>query len=276
MNAIELLKSQHEEVKALFKKIESAMGSSQALGEKVRAISDRMRGRAQKGDSVADMVRELTSKLVAHSVIEKEIFYPAYARAIELDSDLFEAIEEHGVIEFELQKMHTTGANDPAFSARISVLKELIEHHVSEEESEVLKTAAKKIDKSELDSLGEKMLARFEAVLAGDYEQELVRGVKQALPPLRSARQGATVTSLASRRSAGKRASKPAGRSASAKRAGRSSRKSSSSVKGRSKSARSATPSASARGKRQAQGSKAPSSKPAGRGGAKKPMRRAA
>ena len=78
--ATELLKSQHDEVKALFKKIEKAST------------------RAQK----TKLFEEMASKLVGHDAIEREIFYPACEKGMGMVDLLGEALVEHGVVEFSL------------------------------------------------------------------------------------------------------------------------------------------------------------------------------
>src|SRR5882724_6363441 len=109
--AIDLLKGQHEEVKALFKKIEKASA------------------RAQK----TKLFDELAGKLVGHDAIEREIFYPACERGMGMTDLLGEALVEHGVVEFSLyQADQARQAKD--FSFKCQVLSEIVEHHVKEEE----------------------------------------------------------------------------------------------------------------------------------------------
>ena len=191
MNAIELLKAQHEEVKELFEKIKKA---AEAEGSKKQEATG--------------LVDQLVRKLVGHAVIEEEIFYPAYAKAVGLEDELFEAYEEHGVAEFELQKLRLTKLDDPALAARVDVTKELIEHHVEEEEKEVFKKASKEMSAEELDELGERMKAKFLEVTSGDYVGELVEALRKVLPPLgrtgRTADVGARVRATAKKGSGSK------------------------------------------------------------------------
>ena len=74
-SATSLLTQQHDEVKALFKRIEGA--SSRAAKVK--------------------LFEELAHNLVAHDAIEREIFYPACERALGMTDLLGEALVEHGV-----------------------------------------------------------------------------------------------------------------------------------------------------------------------------------
>jgi hypothetical protein len=143
MKAIDLLKRQHKEVKALFKKVHSAE-------------DPRMRRR---------LMTEIASRLEGHTAIEEEMFYPAI-RALETrkaEEMVLEAFEEHHVVKLVLAELPRVNPEDERFEAKMTVLSELVEHHVEEEEKEMFKLA-QKLGKDELEDLGERMEARFEAV----------------------------------------------------------------------------------------------------------------
>lgn len=134
MNAIDLLKQQHEKVKKVLTKMsEGAPATSAEL-------------------------RDLADELVAHMVIEEHIFYP---RVKEIMKDMVEeSFEEHAVARFELARLlQATGTEK---KTRAMVLKELVEHHVEEEENEMLPKVKKNIPEEELVRLGAKMQAAFE------------------------------------------------------------------------------------------------------------------
>jgi len=158
MNAIDLLKQQHTEVKDLFSKIES----TDAENEKGR------------------LFRELAAKLVGHDGIEREIFYPACEEALGLTDELGEALVEHGVVEFSLyQADQALGQDD--FDYKVKVLKELLEHHIEEEEKEFFPKVQKALGDEQLDSLGEELLDAFEDTQAEDYHQPLFENLRQVL-----------------------------------------------------------------------------------------------
>lgn len=123
MKATELLKKQHREVKGLFRQVKKA---SDARGRRAG-------------------IDEIASKLEAHMRIEEEIFYPAVQeigtkKAEEL---VPEAYEEHHVVKLVLKELPRVDPKDERFEAKITVLEELIEHHVEEEEEEMFKVAGK-------------------------------------------------------------------------------------------------------------------------------------
>jgi hypothetical protein len=147
MKATSLLQKQHGHVRALFRKLEGKSGDHAAVLE------------------------ELASALAAHMAIEQEIFYPA---AYEADEEIiFESLEEHALAEIALKRLLGTAPDDPSFHARVSATKELIEHHVEEEESELFPKVEKALDEDALKELGERMQARFEEVEAAGYSAVL-------------------------------------------------------------------------------------------------------
>ena len=109
MNAIQLLKDQHKKTKAALEK-------------------------GSKGKLSPTEATKAANELVAHMVIEEHIFYP---RIRELKKDLVsESYEEHTTARFSLARC-LSAKTDDEITARFTVLKELIEHHVKEEEEEM-------------------------------------------------------------------------------------------------------------------------------------------
>jgi iron-sulfur cluster repair protein YtfE (RIC family) len=149
MKATALLKTQHEEVKSLFKQLEQPNGRARAIVEK------------------------LATSLAAHMVIEQELFYPAVLNA---DEDLIlESYEEHAVARFALKRLLKTDPADQAFQAKVTTLKELIDHHVREEEDDLFPKAEKALGDSS-EALCQEMKARFEKSVQSGYERTIGKG----------------------------------------------------------------------------------------------------
>lgn len=144
-DALQLLRSDHAEVKELFDRFEK-------LGEDGP--------REEKGD----IARETCAKLTVHATVEEEIFYPAAREVPDADALLNEAEVEHGTAKELITKIDEMDADDTMFDANFTVLSEYIKHHVKEEEGELFP----KIQKSELDldALGEQMRERKDALMA--------------------------------------------------------------------------------------------------------------
>jgi hemerythrin-like domain-containing protein len=150
MDAIQLLKADHVEMRALLGELESTTS---------RALKKRR-----------ELLVEIEAKLKAHTTIEEEIFYPAFKRAGEKSDDdkmYFEALEEHRAAgDLVLPDLLKTDVGSETFSGRAKVLKELVEHHADEEEKKMFPRAKKLLSKDELASLGERLEQRKEELLA--------------------------------------------------------------------------------------------------------------
>lgn len=151
MDAIKLLKADHAEVRELLASLESTT---------TRAVRKRQQ-----------LITEIEAKLKAHTAIEEEIFYPAFREAGQKSDDdrmYFEALEEHRAAgDLVLPDLLSTDPSSEKFSGRAKVLKELVEHHVKEEEKSMFPRAKKLFSKQELGELGEQMDMRRSELMRG-------------------------------------------------------------------------------------------------------------
>ncbi len=136
MNAIELLKADHEVVAKLFAKVKATEDSDhKAVFQKIKAELD------------------------VHAHIEETIFYPKLQS--EGDKDLvdivLEGIEEHRQAKMFLKELAALSGKNEKFDPKLKVLMEDIEHHVKEEEGEMFPLVKKQFDSKVLDELGAKM-----------------------------------------------------------------------------------------------------------------------
>ena len=138
-DAIALLKADHAEVDALFKKFEKG--------------KDRM-GAQEKGA----LARKICDALTIHAVIEEESFYPTVRPEIG-DEDLMDEAEvEHQSLKELIAKIEAEGPSGEYFDAHVKVLGEYVKHHVKEEHEDMFP----KVRKTDLDlkELGEKLRQR--------------------------------------------------------------------------------------------------------------------
>ena len=146
MDALQLLKDDHEKVKKLLEQGESTAERA----EKTRT----------------ELFAKLKQELAVHERIEEEIFYPAlkgHPRAKEL---VLEAYEEHHVVDTILGELEQTDVSDEKWGAKFTVARENIEHHIEEEEGEMSEQARQVFDTAELEELGERMATLKQATLA--------------------------------------------------------------------------------------------------------------
>lgn len=139
MNAFELLKGDHEKVKGLLEQLDKTT----ERGLKTRE----------------ELFNKVTKELQVHTKIEEEIFYPVLKEAKETHEIVLEAYEEHHVVDQLLAELETTPFDSEEWGAKLTVLKENVEHHIEEEEGEMFKEARKVLSKDQLEELGIQMEA---------------------------------------------------------------------------------------------------------------------
>jgi hemerythrin superfamily protein len=158
MKATDLLEKQHKVVADLFEKIEKSKDDARKK----------------------DLFEELASSLAAHDAIEREIFYPACEKKMGITDLLGEALAEHGVVEFCLHLADEACGKDD-FDYKMTVLKEVVKHHVGEEEKEFFPKVEKALGAALLEELCVKMEARFEEAKAADFRGPLHENLRQVL-----------------------------------------------------------------------------------------------
>ncbi|MBV9960360.1 MAG: hemerythrin domain-containing protein [Acidobacteria bacterium] len=139
MNAIELLKQDHEKVSGIFEKLEPTT----ERGLKTRE----------------ELFTQLKQELDVHAAIEEEIFYPAIKDADETHEITLEAYEEHAVVKRLLKELAAEPKDTEEWKAKLTVLKENVEHHVEEEEGEMFPKARKVLGEDQIEQLGERLEA---------------------------------------------------------------------------------------------------------------------
>jgi len=144
MDAIALLKADHRKVEQLFEKFESARGAEQKQ----------------------HLAEQICTELTVHTIIEEEIFYPACKEKIEDDDLVEEAFVEHDGAKVLVAELEAGSPDEEFYDAKVSVLSEMIKHHVKEEEkrSEGLFAKAREAG-LDMEELGARMKSRKEQLM---------------------------------------------------------------------------------------------------------------
>jgi hemerythrin superfamily protein len=138
-DAIVLLKQDHKEIKALFRKFEAA-------GENAHAT---------KGKLVEQIIEALT----VHTYIENEVMYPEVRTLVpELEEDVLESYEEHHVADVLCTELYGMKADAERFDAKTTVLIENVTHHIDEEEQEWFPKVREALTRTQLQEIGARML----------------------------------------------------------------------------------------------------------------------
>jgi hemerythrin superfamily protein len=162
MDAIEMLKKQHHEVAGLFEKFDG-------LGD--RAFQEKR-----------EIVDEIADALAMHATIEEAHFYPA-VREKRTEDILLEALEEHLGIKRVIADLLKIDASEPTFDAKVKVLKEQVEHHVKEEQTDLFPKVKKIFEEEELEAIADEMQETMEELEAkGSPRKAVLRETREAAP----------------------------------------------------------------------------------------------
>jgi hemerythrin superfamily protein len=157
-NAIDMLLEDHKKVQKLFKDFEKL---------------DR-----EDTEACQEVVSTACTELKVHSMIEKELFYPAVRDQVEKEEDedlLNEAEVEHQTVDQLVETLEGMDPGDAMYAAHFTVLSEYVKHHVQEEEKEMF-PRVKKMKSLDLDALGEEMKSRKQELMTefgGEEDVEL-------------------------------------------------------------------------------------------------------
>ncbi len=160
MDAFELLKNDHKKVSELFKEIESASGQAKT-----------------------QLFSRIKNELDVHAHIEEKVFYPALENTEAAREITLEAYEEHKVVKDLLAEL-ANGAPNDEWDAKLTVLKENVEHHVGKEEGELFSKARQALSREEIKRFGAEMEAEKARKLDGTPQEQRTpaRATRQAEP----------------------------------------------------------------------------------------------
>jgi len=136
MNAIDLLKADHDHVNKLFQKVQ-----------------------ATKEGEHMDLFDQIYAELETHTHIEETIFYPRMSEFgdEELQKLTAEGVEEHRQAKMFLRELNAMKSDGEKFEAKLKVLMEDIKHHVQEEEGQMFPLVKKQFDEYTLQTLGQEL-----------------------------------------------------------------------------------------------------------------------
>lgn len=136
MNAIELLKEDHDRVDKLFQKV-----------------------KANEDADHRDTFEQIKTELEIHTHIEETIFYPKIREEgdEELKKIVLEGLEEHHQAKMFLREIAGLADESEKFQPKLKVLMEDIAHHVQEEEGKMFPMIQKQFNEYTLQMLGNEM-----------------------------------------------------------------------------------------------------------------------
>src|SRR5256885_15748678 len=106
MNALELLKKDHQKVSGLFKQVEATEDEKQH----------------------ERLFEQIKTELETHTHIEETVFYPALQKQEELKDLVLEALEEHKQVKTLIREIERLSDGSERFDAKLKVMGENVEH----------------------------------------------------------------------------------------------------------------------------------------------------
>ncbi len=157
-DAIALLKADHRQVEQLFEQFQSTRSDSRKQS----------------------LAQQVCQALKVHTQLEEEIFYPAFLEATEEKDIHHEAEVEHDGAKKLIAEIEASGPEDDYYDAKVTVLSEMIKHHVNEEEKRDGMFANARSSKMDLKGLGERLAQRKSELMSdsgagGQPEQQARR-----------------------------------------------------------------------------------------------------
>lgn len=158
MDALELLKKDHQKVTELFQRFHGGAGLSGIMNRVTGSVSERQRRTAAE---------QVCRELDVHAMIEEEVFYPAVRQLGDekLNDMLQEAYKEHGTVKQQVAQIRRGIGKDPDLQAKMTELQRNVDHHVREEENEMFPRIEELMDERRRAEFGRELQARKRAAM---------------------------------------------------------------------------------------------------------------
>lgn len=138
-DAIVVLKDDHQKIRKLFRQF-------QAAGENATATKGRL-------------ARQILELLTVHTYLENEVMYPQVRTLMpEVEADVLESYEEHHMADVLCMELFAMEPDAERFEAKMTVLIEMVTHHLDEEEQEWFPKVRKGLGRTKLQEIGARMV----------------------------------------------------------------------------------------------------------------------
>jgi hemerythrin superfamily protein len=144
LDAIALLKADHRQVEAWFSQFSKSKNQRKKH----------------------ELATHICDALTVHTTIEEEIFYPAFIEATGDKHTHHEAVVEHAGAKQLIAEIQAMSPDDDYYDAKVTVLSEMIKHHVKEEERSGGMFSEARSSDMDLQALGEQLRTRKQELQA--------------------------------------------------------------------------------------------------------------
>ncbi|MBW8889126.1 MAG: hemerythrin domain-containing protein [Fibrobacteres bacterium] len=139
MDLYKLLHEDHQKVKSLLNELEDTTERAEKSRER--------------------LIKEVEMELTIHSEAEEKFFYPRLREMSETKDLAYEALEEHKVVKTLLTELVSEPKGTDEWTAKLSVLKENVEHHIEEEEGPLFSKAKRSLAREDAEMIGDSIMA---------------------------------------------------------------------------------------------------------------------
>ena len=133
---------------------------------KVMELFEEVEENGSDEENAKELFAQIQKELQVHMEGEEKYFYPILEQHEEAKEEVLEAFEEHDVVKTMLKGFAKQSPGNDRWMAKIKVLKEIVEHHVKEEEREMFKLARKALDKEQAEDIVDSLEAAKEKEMA--------------------------------------------------------------------------------------------------------------
>lgn len=135
MDALELLKKDHDKVENLFSQIEAGATPAKAK----------------------TLFTNIYHELTIHAIIEEQVFYPALARFKQFEPLLKDAYQEHAEAKLAMGAISNLDSTSEEWNKKVQKLWKDIQHHVKDEEEKLFPQVQQALTAQELKVLGDEL-----------------------------------------------------------------------------------------------------------------------
>ncbi|MDP8938231.1 MAG: hemerythrin domain-containing protein [Actinomycetota bacterium] len=109
-------------------------------------------------DDQRELADRILTELSAHAAIEEEVLYPAARAVPDAAGAVDRSLAEHKELETVLARLEGTDPGDARFAEGFRQAREMVDHHVAEEEGELFPVLRRSLADDELASLRDRLV----------------------------------------------------------------------------------------------------------------------
>jgi hemerythrin superfamily protein len=126
--------------------LEKLLGRFPDVIQMLRDDHKRVRNLFAEYAKAQDQAKPALAKIIIHELevhagVEEQLIYPAFRKVFKDSGMLNEAVEEHHLVHVLIKELKGLKGNQETFEAKLTVLRELVKHHVDEEEGQMFPKA---------------------------------------------------------------------------------------------------------------------------------------